>query len=59
MDVPSVSVLNIASLCPPKGILVPLLKKKESICILVILLEFHVFCAFRIIPAFGLISTYQ
>jgi len=44
---------------PSQGILVPLLKKEWSIRILVILLEFHVFCAFRVIEAFGLISTYQ
>jgi len=35
------------------------LKKEWSICILVFLLEFHVFCAFRVIWAFGLIATYQ
>jgi len=59
MGVPSASVLNFASLFPPKGILVPHLKKEWSIHILVIVLEFHVFCASRVIQAFGLIATYQ
>jgi len=59
MGVPSASVLNFASLFPLKDILVPPLKKKWSIRILVILLEFHVFCASRVIQAFGLIATYQ
>jgi len=53
MGVPSASVLNFASLSLPKGILVPLLKKEWSIHILIILLEFHVFCASRVIQAFG------
>jgi len=59
MGIPSVSVLNFASLAPPKGILVLPLKEEWSIRILVILLEFHVFCASRVIRAFGLIATYQ
>lgn len=42
MAVPSDSALNFASLPPPKGIFVPLLKKEWSIRILAILLEFHV-----------------
>jgi len=45
---------------PSQGyILVPLLKKEWNIRILVILLEFPVFCAYRVIWAFGLIATYQ
>jgi len=56
MGVPSASVLNFASLFPPKGIRVALLKKERSIQLLVILLEFHVFCASRVIQAF---ATYQ
>jgi len=59
MGVPSASVLNYASLFPLKGILVSLLKKEWSRCILVILLEFHLFCASRVIQEFRLISTYQ
>jgi len=58
MGVPSVSVLIFASLSPPKGTLISLLKD-WSIHILVILLEFHVLCASRVIQAFGLIATYQ
>jgi len=43
--------LPIPSLFPPS--------KEWSIRILVILLDFHVFCASRVIQAFGLIVTYQ
>jgi len=59
MEVASASLLIFGSLFPAKGILVPLLKKEGSIHSLLILFEFHVFWASRIIQAFGLIATYQ
>jgi len=44
---PSVTLMNFASLSPVTGILVPLLKKEWSICILVILLQLHVVCVWH------------
>jgi len=47
------------SLCSKLCLSIPLLKKEWSIHILIIRLEFHLFCASRVIQAFELISTYQ